>query len=778
MPSIQVTGQLVDPTTGVEGSADIRIASLINYGQTTKKSISHKSTDASGNYDFQLVYGKHLILVKFKGERIYNKVGYAVVGDSTPDPVDLIQLINLSDENPPSELVTELQQLRKDTLNDIVSTSAEVLENAGYKGLWPDTGGSALKGETWQTQVGGTPTGEYYTALQNTTVDPVEDNVNWKRNGDINRDNLSNYTYLVYKASDGNSAVENMIAGEPITAKVGDLCRADGIDFERVAVSQVGTISDFERIAGDATLSLYTFINSSFPVVSSVRILETGLYLHRTGNQASPSKSFNETGNGTITDASGNEFSVAGNYASISQLKVNGEANLTGLFVGALSTLDNLEIDELTDINQAVIDGSSCNVFGNHLIRNFAGGTHRMMTITNSPDLKFSHAGFDANLDNVTNSVSKLDPVIDVQTSDRVFFDCPVYTSGSETIGVISFVLFTNDSKHCRVVNATDVKGVRTLAYWRKGCHYPKACDVKSEDLGLQSKGDHLIDFEGDVSVVQDGTLDNRNNWVSDNTIFGGKISRIVNHGSGQAYQMTGACVNCRAKNCTQIDSWETDVNTAGFKFDRVGPNCSSTGDFYSGQGIGINDQNDESYGILVDRFEMDGTSALVSSTGIRSGYTTSVRGRASKYSDVNIYGLTNIGILTTQPGATVINPTIVARFPIDSGVSGSQRRVDNLRIEGGELISIHQHCVRGNSQGTSIKGVTMRGHSVSAIRFIGTASLLRINGNNMMNGDATDQIEMISPTSNTGCIVAYNAGLKSCAFNAGTNKIILDDNL
>ncbi|AZF88573.1 putative hemagglutinin protein [Vibrio phage P23] len=66
----------------------------------------------------------------------------------------------------------------------IAESSANAAEaaasSAGYQGLWPDTDGSALKGETWQTQVGGTPTGEYYTALQNTSVDPVGDDVNWK----------------------------------------------------------------------------------------------------------------------------------------------------------------------------------------------------------------------------------------------------------------------------------------------------------------------------------------------------------------------------------------------------------------------------------------------------------------------------------------------------------------------------------------------------------------------------------------------------------------------
>lgn len=49
-----------------------------------------------------------------------------------------------------------------------------------YRGLWPDTGGSANKGETWQTQVEGTPTGQYFTALQNTTAYPIGDDVNWR----------------------------------------------------------------------------------------------------------------------------------------------------------------------------------------------------------------------------------------------------------------------------------------------------------------------------------------------------------------------------------------------------------------------------------------------------------------------------------------------------------------------------------------------------------------------------------------------------------------------
>lgn len=51
----------------------------------------------------------------------------------------------------------------------------------GYKGLWPDTGGSALKGEVWQTQSGGTPTGNYFTALQDTALNPSDNNISWRK---------------------------------------------------------------------------------------------------------------------------------------------------------------------------------------------------------------------------------------------------------------------------------------------------------------------------------------------------------------------------------------------------------------------------------------------------------------------------------------------------------------------------------------------------------------------------------------------------------------------
>ena len=62
------------------------------------------------------------------------------------------------------------------------AASADLAANIAdpYKGLWPDSGGSAEKGDEYQTQTSGTPTGQYFTALQNTTVDPVSDDVNWR----------------------------------------------------------------------------------------------------------------------------------------------------------------------------------------------------------------------------------------------------------------------------------------------------------------------------------------------------------------------------------------------------------------------------------------------------------------------------------------------------------------------------------------------------------------------------------------------------------------------
>ena len=93
-----------------------------------------------------------------------------------------------------------------------------------YRGLWPDTGGSANKGETWQTQTGGTPTGQYFTALQNTTINPISDDVNWR--GVVSVATLPAYTDIAYKS------VSDMLAGIPIAVSEGAICSTDSFNMD------------------------------------------------------------------------------------------------------------------------------------------------------------------------------------------------------------------------------------------------------------------------------------------------------------------------------------------------------------------------------------------------------------------------------------------------------------------------------------------------------------------------------------------------------------------
>ncbi len=161
-----------------------------------------------------------------------------------------------------------------------ISASAAEAAASGldYQGLWPDTGGSANKGETYQTQTGGTPTGQYFTALQNTTVNPVGDNVNWREVISIRA--LIDYTDIVYKASGGNSAVENMIAGDPVSANVGDLCSVAGMLFRRTSKAS-SDITDFSPV-GPVDISAFTLndalavTNQTLRVINAIEITPNG----------------------------------------------------------------------------------------------------------------------------------------------------------------------------------------------------------------------------------------------------------------------------------------------------------------------------------------------------------------------------------------------------------------------------------------------------------------------------------------------------------------------
>ena len=109
MPSIQVTGILEDPSSGVESDAELRIISKINYGKTTKNADALVVLSSAGEYDFQLVHGKHLFAVKSKGAQAFTNIGTVVVGEGSPSPIDIITLIATSNEDPDPILITQLQ---------------------------------------------------------------------------------------------------------------------------------------------------------------------------------------------------------------------------------------------------------------------------------------------------------------------------------------------------------------------------------------------------------------------------------------------------------------------------------------------------------------------------------------------------------------------------------------------------------------------------------------------------------------------------------------------
>ncbi len=94
------------------------------------------------------------------------------------------------------------------------SAAEAAVSGLDYQGLWPDSGGSANKGDTYQTQVSGTPTGQYFTALQNTTVAPASDDINWR--GVISVSGLSQYAELSF---DTFSDLDGLKVGDIVTWK-------------------------------------------------------------------------------------------------------------------------------------------------------------------------------------------------------------------------------------------------------------------------------------------------------------------------------------------------------------------------------------------------------------------------------------------------------------------------------------------------------------------------------------------------------------------------------
>lgn len=125
-----------------------------------------------------------------------------------------------------------------------------------YRGLWPDTGGIADKGDTYQTQVSGTPTGQYFTALQNTTVDPVGDDVNWREV--VSNQSLGGVTS--YQAASVDDMISGITAsGRPVDIEMGQRWTVDdyyggvnpnnsGVLFFKIVAAGTGTVDGGKRI--------------------------------------------------------------------------------------------------------------------------------------------------------------------------------------------------------------------------------------------------------------------------------------------------------------------------------------------------------------------------------------------------------------------------------------------------------------------------------------------------------------------------------------------------
>ncbi|CAH9011608.1 hypothetical protein VP448O511_P0013 [Vibrio phage 448O51-1] len=127
-----------------------------------------------------------------------------------------------------------------------IAESIEGNPTGNYKGLWPSPDGNAKKGETWQTQVGGKPSGQYFTALKDTAVSPAGDDVNWR--AIVSGTSIAQYTDIVYKSSGGNSAVENMVidfAANPIMHAVGSVIKTGGTTWEYIDSTGSITLENF-----------------------------------------------------------------------------------------------------------------------------------------------------------------------------------------------------------------------------------------------------------------------------------------------------------------------------------------------------------------------------------------------------------------------------------------------------------------------------------------------------------------------------------------------------
>lgn len=106
MNTINVKGPLLNPANQVSPNTPIRLTSVLGYGDTLLSSTAVVTSDGAGNYDFSLVYGTHMIEVRFEDK--YIKLGTCIVSSGI-GPLTINELLVSSTPILPEYVATVLQ---------------------------------------------------------------------------------------------------------------------------------------------------------------------------------------------------------------------------------------------------------------------------------------------------------------------------------------------------------------------------------------------------------------------------------------------------------------------------------------------------------------------------------------------------------------------------------------------------------------------------------------------------------------------------------------------
>ncbi|AUS00794.1 coil containing protein [Vibrio phage 1.278.O._10N.286.54.E8] len=197
-------------------------------------------------------------------------------------------------------------------------------------------------------------------------ANPSSDN-GWALINALTSYSLSNYTDIVYKASGGNSSVENMIAGVPIAADIDNICKTGGTTFKRVSKSNPSNLSDFIPLTPKLTTDFSSIQEAIDTYIEEVRIpaiqeasqsidIKFGAKITGAGRDVindSRNTELTFSGDGIIVGSNANYV----NDASISKLRLVGDLTGVGL---------KLEGEIATPVNEST--------FKQLRIENFATG--------------------------------------------------------------------------------------------------------------------------------------------------------------------------------------------------------------------------------------------------------------------------------------------------------------------------------------------------------------------------------------------------------------------